>query len=72
MSQSKVSKKVDDLAKQVSDKEIKDSLHLLAEPLGGVELGYVCQECGVLLEDDEVESGSLAECTNCGCPFYEI
>jgi rubrerythrin len=74
---SKVSDEIERIAKELRGKpdplmlpSIADRLEELAEPQGGVGLGHVCDECGVLLEDDEV--GDLDECPNCGATFWEL
>lgn len=42
----------------------------IVELRGGVELAYVCSECGCIIEDDEVES--IEACLNCDQSFYDL
>lgn len=60
-------------AKSSFNKEaLATRLDNLAKPRGGIELAFVCSECGVMFEAEEVESEEHEACTNCGQPFYEV
>lgn len=77
MAMSNISSRVEAIVRDLKTKpqplvieRIAGELAGLAAPRGGVELAHVCDECGELLDDDEVQDH--VECPNCNNLFYEL